>query len=62
MVSLWDFMKLSKTRHNTIKLFCKSSNNSTFLITVREGNGRNAPLTDYRLDLVNPNQPVLTRL
>jgi hypothetical protein len=39
-----------------------SNNNSTFLITVREGNGRNAPLTDYRLDLVNPNQPVLTRL
>jgi len=26
MVSLWDFMKLSKTHHNTIKLFCKSSN------------------------------------
>ena len=25
MVSLWDFMKLSKTHHNTIKLFCKSS-------------------------------------
>ncbi|CAD5985268.1 hypothetical protein [Planktothrix agardhii] len=39
-----------------------SNNNSTFLITVREGNGRNAPLTDYKLDLVNPNQPVLTRL
>jgi len=39
-----------------------SNNNSTFLITVREGNGRNAPLTNYRLDLVNPNQPVLTRL
>jgi hypothetical protein len=39
-----------------------SNNNSTFLITVREGNGRNAPLTNYRLDLVNPNQPVLIRL
>lgn len=39
-----------------------SNNNSTFLITVREGNGINPPLTDYRLDLVNPNQPVLTRL
>ena len=36
--------------------------NSTFLITVRESNGRNPKLTDYRLDLVNPNQPALTRL
>lgn len=39
-----------------------SNKNSTFLITVREGNGRNPPLTNYRLDLVNPSQPVLTRL
>ena len=39
-----------------------SNKNSTFLITVREGNGRNLKLTDYRLDLVNPNQPALTRL
>lgn len=39
-----------------------SSQKSTFLITVREGNGRNPQLTNYKLDLVNPSQPVLTRL
>jgi hypothetical protein len=46
-----------------IEKITKSPNsNSIFLITVVEGNGRNAPLTDYQLDLFNPNQPVLTRL
>ncbi|MFB2917756.1 hypothetical protein [Aerosakkonema funiforme] len=36
--------------------------NATFIVTVAEGNGGRVPLTDYRLDLNNPNRPVLTRL
>jgi hypothetical protein len=36
--------------------------NATFIVTVAEGSGSPVPLTDYRLDLNNPNRPVLTRL
>ncbi|MEA5498299.1 hypothetical protein [Limnoraphis robusta] len=44
------------------KIIKAPNSNSIFLITVAEGNGRNVPLTDYKLDLFDPNQPVLTRL
>ncbi len=36
--------------------------NATFIVTVAEGNGSPVPLTDYRLNLNNPNRPILTRL
>ncbi len=39
-----------------------STNPSDFIITVAEGNGRNVPLVNYKLELSNPNQPILTRL
>lgn len=35
---------------------------ATFIVTVAEGNGSRVPLTDYRIDLNNPNRPVVTRL
>lgn len=36
--------------------------NTAFIVTFREGNGFGVPLTDYRLDLSNPNRPVLAQL
>jgi len=44
------------------KIVRTRTNNSVFLITVAEGNGRNPVITDYKLDLQNPSQPVLTKL
>ncbi|MGB3533245.1 MAG: hypothetical protein WBA13_06975 [Microcoleaceae cyanobacterium] len=44
------------------KIIKAPNNNFIFLITVREGNGINAGLTDYQLNLINPNKPVLTLL
>lgn len=31
--------------------------NGLFVVTVLEGNGRNVPITVYRLDITNPNRP-----
>lgn len=44
------------------KIVRTPTNNSIFLITVAEGNGRNPVITDYKLDLQNPSQPLLTKL
>ena len=44
------------------KIVRKPTNNSVFMITVAEGNGRNPVITNYKLDLQNPSQPVLTKL
>lgn len=44
------------------KIVRTRTNNSVFMITVAEGNGRNPVITDYKLDLQNPSQPVLTKL
>jgi len=50
-------------QYHFIENIVKVSNmNAAFLVTVREGNGSGVPLTDYRLNLSNPNRPVLTRL
>lgn len=38
-----------------------SNENSAFLIRVREGNGSNVPTTTYRLNLSNPNRPILAK-
>jgi hypothetical protein len=37
------------------------SRNGVFLVTVREGNGRNVPITVYRLDVINPNKPLVSK-
>jgi hypothetical protein len=44
------------------KIVQGSNSTTTFIITVAEGNGAAVPLTDYRLNLSNPNRPILTRL
>ncbi|MBD1879766.1 hypothetical protein [Coleofasciculus sp. FACHB-T130] len=44
------------------KIVKASNSNAAFLITVAEGNGSNPPMTVYRLNLINPNKPVLTLL
>lgn len=44
------------------KIVRDSQRNAAFLITVAEGNGSNPPMTVYRLNLINPNKPVLTLL
>ncbi|MGB3404855.1 MAG: hypothetical protein WBA77_19375 [Microcoleaceae cyanobacterium] len=52
-----------KLQNQFIEKITKDPNsNSMFMITVRDGNGRNVSLTDYQLDLANLNQPILTRL
>ncbi len=33
-----------------------------FLVTVRDGNGINVPITQYRLNLSTPDKPVITKL
>ena len=35
-------------------------NNPTFTVQVREGQNTNSPFIDYRLNLSNPNQPIVT--
>lgn len=35
--------------------------NSVFIVTVHEGNGSAAPITVYRLDVTNPNRPVVSQ-
>ena len=50
-----------KIQFQFIDNIVKVSNvNNTFIVTVREGNGSGIPLTDYKLDLSNPNRPLLT--
>ena len=44
------------------KIVRTRTNNSVFMITVAEGNGRDPIITNYKLDLQNPSQPVLTKL
>lgn len=44
------------------KIVRTRTNNSIFLISVAEGNGRDPVITNYKLDLQNPSQPVLTKL
>ncbi len=39
-----------------------STNPANFMITVAEGNGRNVPLVNYKLELSDPDEPILTRL
>lgn len=34
-----------------------TNRNEVFIVTVREGNGLNVPITVYRLDVTNPNRP-----
>lgn len=34
--------------------------NSVFIVTVHEGNGSAAPITVYRLNVTNPNRPVVS--
>lgn len=38
------------------------SKNANFYFTVRDGNGSNVPTTIYRLDLTNPNNPVVKKI
>jgi hypothetical protein len=54
---------LEELQYQFIRKIVRSrSNNSIFLITVAEGNGRNPVITDYTLDLQNPSKPLLTKL
>ncbi|MEW6497100.1 MAG: hypothetical protein AB1589_32045 [Cyanobacteriota bacterium] len=56
-------LSVSQLQNQFIHKIVKAPNsNAVFLVTVAEGNGGPVPLTDYRLNLSNPNKPVLTRL
>ncbi|MDP8934370.1 MAG: hypothetical protein M3N42_09550, partial [Cyanobacteriota bacterium] len=52
-----------KVQANFIDKIVRDPNNKTaFIIVVREGNGPEAPVTNYVLDLSNPDRPKLTSL
>lgn len=44
------------------KILRDPNNKTAFIIAVREGNGPEAPVTNYALDLSNPDRPKLTSL
>lgn len=45
-----------------ISTITKDTNkNGLFIVTVREGNGRNVPITVYRLDVTNPNRLIVSK-
>lgn len=39
-----------------------TNSDAVFIVTIREGQNYPVPLTDYRLDLSNPERPIVTRL
>jgi hypothetical protein len=56
-------LSASQLQNQFIRKITKAPNSNTvFLVTVAEGNGSPAPLTEYRLNLSNPNKPVVTQL
>ncbi len=56
-------LKASQLQNQFIRKIVKSPNSNTvFVVTVAEGNGSRVPLTEYQLNLSNPNQPSVTRL
>ncbi len=56
-------LSASELQNQFIRKIVKAPNsNAVFLITVAEGNGNPVPLTEYRLNLSNPNKPIVTRL
>jgi hypothetical protein len=56
-------LKVSQLQNQFIRKIVKAPNSNTvFRVTVAEGNGSRVPLTEYQLNLSNPNQPSLTRL
>lgn len=56
-------VNLSQVRNQFIRKVTKdSSRDSVFLVSVAEGNGLRVNILDYRLDLSNPEKPILTFL
>lgn len=56
-------LNASQLQNQFIRKIVKSPNrNTVFVVTVAEGNGSRVPLTEYQLNLSNPNQPRVTRL
>ena len=56
-------LKVSQLQNQFIRKIVKAPNrNTVFVVTVAEGNGSRVPLTEYQLNLRNPNQPSITRL
>lgn len=56
-------LKVNQLQNQFIRKIVKVPNSNTlFVVTVAEGNGSRVPLTDYQLNLSNPNQPSVTRL
>lgn len=56
-------LKVSQLQNQFIRKIAKAPNSNTvFVVTVAEGNGSRVPLTEYQLNLSNPNQPSVTRL
>jgi hypothetical protein len=56
-------LKVSQLQNQFIRKIVKAPNSNTvFVVTVAEGNGSRVPLTEYQLNLSNPNQPSVTRL
>jgi hypothetical protein len=56
-------LKVSQLQNQFIRKIVKAPNSNTvFRVTVAEGNGSRVPLTEYQLNLSNPNQPSVTRL
>lgn len=55
--------ELKKIQFNFIDKISKDpKHKAAFLVTVHEGNGSRVPVIQYRLDLSNPDKPVLTKL
>ncbi|ABA24424.1 hypothetical protein Ava_4827 [Trichormus variabilis ATCC 29413] len=44
------------------KIIKDSSNQTAFLVTVRNGNGSYVPITQYRVNLSTPSKPVTTKI
>lgn len=56
-------LKASQLQNQFIRKIVKTPNSNTvFVVTVAEGNGSRVPLTEYQLNLSNPNQPIVFRL
>ena len=56
-------LKVNQLQNQFIRKIVKAPNSNTlFVVTVAEGNGNRVPLTEYQLNLSNPNRPSVTRL
>lgn len=64
-ISRQDFRQATRVKDfpvSFISTIAKDTNSKgVFIVTVREGNGLNVPITVYRLDVTNPNRPIVIK-